>query len=149
MAIFLQADVNTQAADQPLDVGRADLRVGEAHDAPSGEKRFEVFFCVGDETRAAIVTAAAFDVDPALYLDEGAALDVGEIRAPLPLRVKNELAFQLRAAEAAPVERKLRFEARGRSLGAVAEAWHGLRAASKLRATSAGVGLRPRSRFRR
>ena len=135
--------------NQPLDIGRADLRVSEADDAPAGQERFEVFFGVGDEARAAIVTAAAFDVDPALDLDEGAALDVGEIRAPFALGVKSELALQFRATERPPVERELRFEARGRSLWAIAEAWHGLRAASKLRAASAGAGLRSRSQFRR
>ena len=93
-------------------LGRGDLRVGEAHDRPAAEERFEILFSVGDETRAAIVATAAFDVDATLDLDECAALDVREVRAPFALRVKDKLALQLRPAKAAPVEGELRFEPR-------------------------------------
>ena len=120
MAMCLHGDVNEavpgehaapQSADDALDVGRGDLRRGEADDAPAGEECFEVFLGVRDETCGAIVPAAAREVDAALDLDERAALEVREVRAPLPLRMKDELALQLRPAQPAPVEREFRFKA--------------------------------------
>ncbi len=100
-----------QSADDALDVGRGDLRRGEADDAPAGKKRFEVFLGVGDEPRTAVVTAAAGEVDATLDLDERAALDVREVGTPFPFGVKDELALQLRPAQPAPVEREFRFKA--------------------------------------
>ena len=98
--------------DESLDVGRGDLRAGEAHDRPSGKERFEILLGVGDEAGAAVVTAATFDINAALDLDECAALDMREICTPFALGIEDELAFQFRAAKPAPVERELRFEAR-------------------------------------
>ena len=59
---------------------------------PAVQSCFEVFFGVGGKTLWPIV--APLDVDAALDFDERAALDMGEIRAPLARRVESELALQ-------------------------------------------------------
>ena len=53
---------------------------------------------------------ATWEKDAALDFDERATFDEREVRAPLPLRVKDKLALQFRPAEAAPVEGESRFE---------------------------------------
>ena len=101
-----------QIPNDALDHRRGDLQLRQAKDTPALQRRFEILLGILRETLRTIV--AALDVDAALDLDERATLDVRKVRAPFSLRVKDEFAFQLRAAEAAPVELKLRFEARGR-----------------------------------
>jgi hypothetical protein len=113
-----RADVNADASDQPLDVRCRDLRLGEPHDVPAGQERFEVFLGIGDEPGGAIVPAAAFDENAALDLDQRPAFDVGEIGPPFPFCMEHELALQLRPAEAAPVEGESGFEARTAGFGA-------------------------------
>ena len=103
------------------------MKLGEAKDAPVGQRRFQVFLGVGDEPGGAIVATAAFDEKAALDLDQRPAFDVGEIRAPFALSVKSKLAFQFRTAEPAPVEREFRFETRGWFLVTEAEAHAALR----------------------
>ena len=71
---------------------------------------------------AAVVSAAPFDVEAALDLDERVAFDVREICAPFALRVKEELTLQFRPAKAAPVEGEFRLEAGWRFLVSEAEA---------------------------
>jgi len=100
-----------QSADNLLDVRRGDLGCREPHDRPARQPGVEVFLGVGNEAGGAIVTAAAVDEDAALDLDQRPALHVGEVRPPLPLRVKLKLRRQRRPAETSPVEGEFRFEA--------------------------------------
>ena len=122
-----RADVNAHAPDDPLDVRRGDLRLGEPHDVPAVQERFQILLGVGDEPGGAIVASPAFDENAALDLDQRPAFDVGEIRAPFALSVKSKLAIQRRAAERLPEEGELRFEAGGWFLVAEAEAHAPLR----------------------
>ena len=103
------------------------MKLGEAKDAPVGQRRFQVFLGVGDEPGGAIVATAAFDAKAALALVQRPAFDVGEVRAPFALSVKSKLALQRRAAERLPEEGELRFEAGGWFLVAEAEAHAALR----------------------
>ena len=116
MDIRLRADVNggtfADSPDEALDDRRADLFFRQPHDGPAAEERLDVFRGVGDETGGAIVPATAFDEHAALDLEDRFARDVGEVCAPFALRVKDEFALQLRAAEAAPVEGELCFQPR-------------------------------------
>lgn len=98
--------------DQPLNEWRRDLCLREPDDVPSGQKRFDVFGGVRDEPGGAIVAATALDVDATLDLDQRPAFEMGEIGPPFALRVKDELASQLRPAEPAPVESEFRFQSR-------------------------------------
>ena len=50
-----------------------------------------------------------------------------------PSRLETKFALYWRGLAGPALEREFRFEARGRCLVAVAEAWHGLRVASKIR----------------
>jgi len=120
-----RADVNAHAPDDPLDVRRGDLRLGEPHDVPAGQRPFQILLGVGGEPLWAVV--AAPNPDAALDLDQRPAFDVGEVRAPFALSVKAKLALQRRAAERLPEEGELRFEAGGWFLVTEAEAHAALR----------------------
>ncbi|MEQ1852755.1 MAG: hypothetical protein ABMA01_14335 [Chthoniobacteraceae bacterium] len=85
------------------------MKLGEPQDAPSVQRRLQILLGVGGEALWAIV--AALDVDAALDLDECAAIDVGEIRAPLALSVKSKLPLQRRSTERLPVELEAAFQA--------------------------------------
>ena len=85
------ADVNAQIPNDALDHRRGDLKLREAKDAPAVQSRFEILLGVGGEALRSVV--ATLDVDAALDLDERAALDMGEISAPLAFHVETELAF--------------------------------------------------------
>ena len=109
------------APDEALDDWGGDLRRGEPHDRPTREKRFEVFLGVGDKACDAVVTTDTGEMDAALDLDQRAAFEMGEVRAPFPRRMKLEFQRQFRSAEAAPVEGEFRFEARTARRGAKTE----------------------------
>lgn len=113
MAMCPRADVKSHAPDQPFHVRRGELRCGEPHHTPAGQKRFEIFLRVGDESGGAIVATAAVHENAALNLNQRATPDVREISAPFAIGMKYEFALQFRPAESAPVERELRFEAGG------------------------------------
>lgn len=113
MAMCPRADVKSHAPDQPFHVRRGELRCGEPHHTPAGQKRFEIFLRVGDESGGAIVATSAVHENAALNLDQRATPDVREISAPFAIGMKYEFALQFRPAESAPVERELRFEAGG------------------------------------
>lgn len=131
MAMRVPGGVKANTPDDPFDVRSRDLRLGEPHDVPTGEKRLQIFLGVGDEPGGAIVASATFDENAALDLDQRPAFDVGEIGPPFPFCMEHELTFQLRATEAAPVEGELCFEAGTASGCSMADARHGLRRASK------------------
>jgi len=116
MDIRRRADVNggtfADTPDEALDDRGGDLLFRQPHDGPAGKERLDVLRGVGDETGCAIVPATAFDEHAALDLEDRFARGVSEVCAPFALRVKDEFALQFRAAEAAPVEGELCFEAR-------------------------------------
>lgn len=107
-----RADVKADAPDQPLDVWCRDLGLREPHDVPARQERLQIFFGVGDEPGGTIVPTAAFDENAALDLDQRPAFEVREISTPFSCCMEHELTSQLRAAEAAPVDGELGFEAR-------------------------------------
>ena len=80
------------------------MKLGEAKDAPSGQRRFQILLGVCGEPLRTIVVA--LNPDSTLDLDERPTLDVGEVRAPSPRRMKGELALQIRSAQRLPVEQK-------------------------------------------
>lgn len=119
--------LSADSTDNPLDVFHRNLWRGQPDDVPTAQPRVKVFLAIADESHAAIVPATAATKNAALDFEKQAAGKVREIRAPASLGMKHELAFQSRATRCAPIECKLRFEARAARFGTKALELHAAR----------------------